>query len=221
MKKQYTLSITMDSLTDRFFRMVGHKRAAVVEAIVEQHLSEHGGYLSQEAAAAAKYQFKEKDKLLAVQTGFQMVSEKSTPAKKKAGVLRGSAVKQKSDQTSVSRGAPPQQKKDKDSALHGTPTKRKDSQTALSQERLTGLYSNQTIVSQDDPRRKANNHANSQTAKIQRIDQDNATAMGRNITQPMDTTISKPMDTVTKSGDFPEVKNKELVMSGLSAFLGG
>ena len=61
MKKQYSVSITDGSEVARFLDGIGHKRGVVIEAVVVQHLREHKGYLSPEAAIDAGYKFSERD----------------------------------------------------------------------------------------------------------------------------------------------------------------
>lgn len=61
MKKQYSVSITAGSEVERFLDGIGHKRGVVIEAVISQHLREHKGYLSPEAAIEAGYKFSEKD----------------------------------------------------------------------------------------------------------------------------------------------------------------
>ena len=168
MKKQYNLSITVGSMTDQFFRTVGHKRAAVVEAIVEQHLCEYGGYLSQEAAAAAHYRFKEKDTLLAEEFGLK--TEGDSGRGKDAALRSGNgsagtrkAPVRKTDAT----GRKPKSSKE---ALH-KPDNRMSPEAGASQK--------------PDDRISADTEASSEAQQ-----------------------------------DLPVIKNKERIMSGLSAFLG-
>ena len=168
MKKQYNLSITVGSMTDQFFRTVGHKRAAVVEAIVEQHLCEYGGYLSQEAAAAAHYRFKEKDTLLAEEFGLR--TEDDSGRGKEAALRSGNgsagtrkAPVRKTDAT----GRKPKSSKE---ALH-KPDNRMSPEAGASQK--------------PDDRISADTEASSEAQQ-----------------------------------DLPVIKNKERIMSGLSAFLG-
>ena len=61
MKKQYSVSITDGSEVARFLDGIGHKRGVVIEAVMAQHLREHKGYLSPEAAIDAGYKFSERD----------------------------------------------------------------------------------------------------------------------------------------------------------------
>ncbi|MBR1635980.1 MAG: hypothetical protein IJ682_13100 [Lachnospiraceae bacterium] len=61
MKKQYSVSITDGSEVARFLDGIGHKRGVVIEAVMVQHLREHEGYLSPEAAIDAGYKFSERD----------------------------------------------------------------------------------------------------------------------------------------------------------------
>ena len=168
MKKQYNLSITVGSMTDQFFRTVGHKRAAVVEAIVEQHLCEYGGYLSQEAAAAAHYRFKEKDTLLAEEFGLRTEDDsgRGKDSASRSGI--GSAGTRKAPVRKTD--ATGRKSKSSKEALH-KPDNRMSPEAGASQK--------------PDDRISADTEASSEAQQ-----------------------------------DLPVIKNKERIMSGLSAFLG-
>ena len=169
-------------MTDQFFRTVGHKRAAVVEAIVEQHLCEYGGYLSQEAAAAAHYRFKEKDTLLAEEFGLRTEDDSG----------RGKDSASRSGIGSAGTRKAPVRKTD------ATGRKSKSSKEAL---------------------HKPDNRMSPEAGASQKPD--NRMSPEAGASQKPDDRISADAEASSEAQqDLPVIKNKERIMSGLSAFLG-
>ena len=160
MKKQYCVSINAGSLVAEFLDGMGHKRGVVIEAVIAQHLREHKGYLSPEAAIEAGYRFSEKD------TAF-------------AGKYRSDKGMQNDHSIAV-----PKEGKDK------LPDGRKIEKGA--------------DVTKDKSRREwAENEPTSSEVKA---------------VNPAKEKKALPTQPVGEN-DFPEIKNKDMVLAGLSAFM--
>ena len=173
MKKQFSFSVTADSMVARYMECIGHKRGAVLEALVGRHLHENRGYLSQDVAAEARYRFTEKDRAFAEEFLSSMTGEevpKSNTGEEKRKLV-GSDTK-----IPVGRGEDPS-----------------------SFASLTSLGMTEDAFGMT-------------TRGEFGMTEGKATDDSCGITA-----VEKPRD---DDSAFPEVRNKDMVLAGLSAFLG-
>lgn len=162
MKKQFSFSVTADSMAAKFMECLGHKRGAVLEAIIARHLAENGGYLAQEVAAEAGYRFTEKDRVFAAEYG------KDGFGGDYLGAVRGLPLGGREDSSSLPLVA----------------------SLGMTDDSAVGMTGDSVVEMIDDS-------ADGMTGE----------RVGM-------------MEKKVEAGDGPVVKNREMVLAGLSAFLG-